>query len=58
MNEHAKLALESLQKSVAEALERKLRLGQYAVVWQDGKIVELRGEELAKAVEEAKRAAG
>lgn len=29
--------LESLQKAVSEALERKRRLGQYAVVWRDGK---------------------
>ncbi len=27
----------SLQKSVAAALERKRRLGQYAVIWHDGK---------------------
>ncbi|MGE8549008.1 hypothetical protein [Alcaligenes sp. Marseille-Q7550] len=31
--------LESLRKSVAKALDRKRRLGQYAVVWQDGKPV-------------------
>jgi hypothetical protein len=29
--------LESLRQSVANALERKRRLGQYAVTWQDGK---------------------
>lgn len=33
----AKKALESLQRAVSEALERKRRLGQYAVVWHDGK---------------------
>lgn len=27
----------SLRKSVAAALERKRRLGQYAVIWHDGK---------------------
>jgi hypothetical protein len=27
----------SLHKSVAAALERKRRLGQYAVIWHDGK---------------------
>jgi hypothetical protein len=31
--------LESLRKAVAKALERKRRLGQYAVIWQDGKAV-------------------
>jgi len=29
--------LEGLRQSVANALERKRRLGQYAVTWQDGK---------------------
>ena len=33
--------LESLRKSVAKALDRKKRLGQYAVVWQDGEILKL-----------------
>ncbi len=31
--------LESLRRAVSNALERKRRLGQYAVVWQDGKPV-------------------
>ncbi len=30
------IVLESLRKAVAQALDRKKRLGQYAVVWQDG----------------------
>ncbi|MFG6667145.1 hypothetical protein ACGK9R_08540 [Halomonas sp. HNIBRBA4712] len=29
--------LDSLRAAVSEALERKRRLGHYAVVWQDGK---------------------
>lgn len=33
--------LESLRRAVTDALERKRRLGQYAVVWQDGKPVKL-----------------
>ena len=28
--------LDALRQAVAEALERKRRLGQYAVFWQDG----------------------
>jgi len=36
--------LDVLRRAVAEALERKQRLGQYAVVWQDGKPVII-GEE-------------
>lgn len=35
------VALESLRRAVAKALERKRRLGQYAVIWQDGQIVKL-----------------
>lgn len=31
--------LDSLRAAVSEALERKRRLGQYAVIWQDGKPV-------------------
>lgn len=29
--------LECLQDAVAEALERKRRLGQYAVIWREGR---------------------
>ncbi len=36
-SEESKLILESLQKAVDMALEKKRRLGQYAVVWRDGK---------------------
>ena len=31
--------LKSLQRAVAEALERKRRLGQYAVSWRNGRVV-------------------
>lgn len=30
------IMLDSLRNSVAETLERKRRLGQHAVIWQDG----------------------
>ena len=33
------LVLEALKRAVAKALERKRRLGQYAVVWRDGRPV-------------------
>ena len=33
------IALETLKQAVAEALERKRRLGQYAVVWRKGQAV-------------------
>lgn len=31
--------LESLRQAVGKALEKKRRLGQYAVIWKDGKPV-------------------
>jgi len=33
------IQLETLRQAVAHALERKRRLGQYAVIWRDGKPV-------------------
>lgn len=35
------LALAALRKAVARALERKRRLGQYAVVWRGGRPVRI-----------------
>ncbi len=37
--EFALQGLDSLRQSVDEALERKRRLGQYAVFWRDGRVV-------------------
>jgi hypothetical protein len=34
-------ALDALRRAVAEALDRKRRLGQYAVVWHDGRAVRI-----------------
>lgn len=41
-----KQALDALRSAVAEALERKYRLGQYAVIWRNGQVVRIEGEEL------------
>ena len=38
--------LDALRGAVAEALERKRRLGQYAVIWRDGRVVRLEPEEI------------
>lgn len=35
--QRAEFVREALAKAVADALERKRRLGHYAVIWQDGK---------------------
>ncbi len=41
--------LESLRRAVSKALEKKRRLGQYAVVWQDGKPVRIGEDTPAQA---------
>ena len=38
-HEHEAMILEVLTRAVAEALERKRKLGQYAVVWREGRVV-------------------
>ncbi|HKJ82899.1 MAG TPA: hypothetical protein VJ961_02630 [Mariprofundaceae bacterium] len=43
-SEEGQVMLNSLKQAVSHALERKRRLGQYAVVWKDGQPVRL-GEE-------------
>ena len=37
-------ALDALRSAVAEALDRKRRLGQYAVIWRDGQVVRIAPE--------------
>lgn len=48
LSEEGQVMLDSLQKAVTQALEKKRRLGQYAVVWRDGKAVMI-GEDAPKA---------
>lgn len=38
-------ALEALRSAVAETLDRKRRLGQYAVIWRDGRAVRIEPDE-------------
>ena len=47
--DHESKALMALRKAVANALERKRRLGQYAVVWRDGQTVRLSPEQIGTA---------
>ncbi|MBX9916291.1 MAG: hypothetical protein E6Q59_03605 [Nitrosomonas sp.] len=37
LSKEDQIILDSLQKAVTDALEKKLRLGQYTVMWRDGK---------------------
>ena len=43
-SEEGRILLETLHKVVTETLEKKRRLGQYAVIWRDGKPVETGGD--------------
>ncbi len=38
-HEYEAMILEVLRRAVAEALERKRKLGQYAVIWREGRVV-------------------
>ena len=42
-------ALDALRSAVTEALERKRRLGQYAVIWRDGQVVRLESDKDASS---------
>jgi hypothetical protein len=46
-SQESMIVLESLRKTVAKTLDRKKRLGQYAVVWQDGKPAIIVGDNLS-----------
>ncbi|QOJ24112.1 MAG: hypothetical protein HRU78_11065 [Gammaproteobacteria bacterium] len=49
-SEEGQIILDSLQKAVTQALEKKRRLGQYAVVWRSGKPIMI-GEDAPKESE-------
>lgn len=51
-------ALDALRSAVAEALERKRRLGQYAVVWRDGQVVRIEAGELVALANPEQRGNG
>lgn len=38
-HEYEAKVLDVLKRAVAEALERKRKIGQYAVVWREGRVV-------------------
>ena len=43
-SEKSQIILSSVKKAVANALEKKCKLGQYSVVWEDNMLV-YRGED-------------
>ena len=44
--------LDSMDRAVTKELEKKASLGQYAVIWRDGKAVRIKAEELLKEMKE------
>jgi len=38
--------LDALRAAVASELDRKRRLGQYAVIWKDGRVVRLEPQDI------------
>jgi hypothetical protein len=51
-------ALDALRNAVAETLDRKRRLGQYAVIWRDGQVVRIEPEDSMYAEHLTLREAG
>lgn len=43
-SEEGRVILDTLRQAVSHALEKKRRLGQYAVIWKEGKAIRLGGE--------------
>lgn len=54
LDEKSQVILDTLKKVAAATLERKRRLGHYAVLWQDGKVV-LQGEDAPDTQPQLKR---
>ena len=51
-------ALDALRSAVAETLERKRRLGQYAVIWRDGGVVRITPEDDVSSEHSGQRESG
>lgn len=51
-------ALDALRSAVDESLERKRRLGQYAVIWRDGQAVRINPEEIASPEHDTRSESG
>lgn len=48
--------LDALNRAVCKALDRKRRLGQYAVMWRNGRVVKVMPDELPCSGEEKEHA--
>lgn len=54
LKEHSQIVLASLREAVAEALESKRRLGQYAVIVEDGQPRRVPADQLESLIAAAK----
>ncbi len=51
LQQHSRQVREVLHRAVTKAMETKRRLGQYAVIYRDGKLVRLEPEQIEKIQE-------
>lgn len=51
-SEEALIALKSLENAVAKALDKKRKLGQYAIMWENGKVIKVDYSRQATATED------
>lgn len=51
LQQHSQQVREVLQRAVIKAMETKRRLGQYAVIYRDGKPVRLNPDQIGKREE-------
>ena len=56
ISSHAQRTLDALRKAVTDALERKRRLGHYAVIWRNGKPATI-GEDAPSDINEVRKPA-
>ena len=54
-SKESQVMLDTLKTAVAHALEKKRRLGQYAVVWKNGKPVRIEADSIGASDNKSKR---
>ncbi len=53
----SQIMLDTLKTAVTHTLEKKRRLGQYAVVWEDGRPIRIEGDAIGSRVHESETSA-
>ena len=54
-SKESQVMLDTLKTAVAHALEKKRRLGQYAVVWKNGKPVRIEADSIGASDNKSKK---